>query len=602
MNRNHILLIGPPNIGKSVIFNHLTGLNVSCANYAGTTVEFVAGKTRIGSREWLLVDVPGTYTLKATNQAEQVAVDMLRGDHRHRSSSSCAHCQDDTDVCAEDLSARPAAVICVVDANNLESSLYHLLQVMEYGLPTVAALNRIDLARDKNIEIDVDKLSGHIGVPVVPMVAIEKKGFPELVAAVERQLQSHEKHFRPQWTSEDTDLWKKAEELTKSVCKSGRGKAPVPRRRIWGEKLVQPWPGLPLAFVILVLSFALIVGIGMQLRQLVLLPVFRGLIIPQIIAAVEALVAPGMLRNILVGEYGFLVKGIEWPFTLVMPYVLSFYGVMAALEDSGYLPRLGVLLDGLLNKIGLQGSSIIPLLLGYGCGIPGILAGRALSSGKERLIIATMICMAIPCISQTGAFIAMLSERSVTVVVAVFVVSFAAIILTGLIMDRLMRGAPPLTLMEIPELLPPRPGVLGKKIWVRLKHYVTDGALPMVAAVGIAAVLYETGVMAAVGRFLSPLVVHWLLLPEEASIPLVLGIMRRELAVLPLIEMDLTTMQLFVGAVVGLFYVPCIAIVATLAREFSIKTAFFILLLTSSTAFIIGGIFARMTFLSYIFF
>lgn len=599
MTKTHILLIGPPNIGKSVIFNHLTGLNVSCANYAGTTVEFVAGKIKIGSTELLLVDVPGTYTLKATNQAEQVAVDMLSGRHRTGSTATCAHCQEDTDVCAEDLSEKPSAVICVVDANNLESSLYHLFQVMEYRLPTVVALNRIDLARDKNLDIDVDTLSAELGIPVVPMVAIEKKGFSALRTAVARLVETPEKP-RVSWDPGSTDLWKKAEDLTRRVCASGRDN-PLSRRRAWGERLVQPWPGLPLAILILLLSFALIVGIGMQLRQLVLLPLFRGLIIPQIVYVVELLVAPGILRNILVGEYGFLVKGIEWPFTLVMPYVLSFYGVMAALEDSGYLPRLGVLLDGLLNKIGLQGSSIIPLLLGYGCGIPGILAGRALSSGKERLIIATMICMAVPCISQTGAFIAMLSERSVTVVLAVFLVSFIALILSGVIMDRLLKGPRPVTIMEIPELLPPKAGVLAKKIWVRLKHYVTDGALPMVVAVGIAAVLYETGIMAAVGRFLSPLVVHWLRLPEEASIPLVLGIMRRELAVLPLIEMDLTTMQLFVGAVVGLFYVPCIAIVATLAREFSIKTAFFMLLLTSTTAFLVGGLFARMTFLSWIF-
>ncbi len=599
MNKNHILLLGPPNVGKSVIFNHLTGLNVSCANYAGTTVEFVAGKTRIDDRNMILVDVPGTYTLSATNQAEQVAVDMLQGRHKPGSKTSCPHCRQDTDVCADDLSSQAAAVICVVDANNLESSLYLLMQVLEFNLPTVVALNRIDLAQDKNLNIDHNKLSGILGVPVVPMVAIEKKGFPDLEKALSRQINSPSKPLIS-WTPGKADLWKTAEEMTEKVCSSGLDKA-LSRRRQWGQKLIHPWPGLPLAILILLVSFALIVGIGMQLRQLVLLPLFRGLIIPQIVQVVEALIAPGIVRNIMVGEYGFLVKGIEWPFTLVMPYVLSFYGVMAVLEDSGYLPRLGVLLDGLLNRIGLQGSSIIPLLLGYGCGIPGILATRALSSGKEKIMIATMICMAIPCISQTGAFIAMLSERSVTVVAAVFAVSFAALIMAGLIMDKVLRGPRPLTIIEIPELLPPRADVLTKKIWVRLKRYITDGALPMVIAVGIASVLYETGIMSAVGNFLSPLVVHWLRLPEEASIPLVLGIMRRELAVLPLIEMDLTTMQLFVGAVVGLFYVPCIAIVATLAREFNVKTAFFMLILTSSTAFLAGGIFARMEFLSVIF-
>ncbi len=597
MSKTHVLLMGPPNVGKSVIFNHLTGLSVSCANYAGTTVEFVAGKSRIDGRDVVLVDVPGTYTLNATNQAEQVAVDMLSGRHKPGTESTCSHCREESNVCADDLGEAPAAVICVVDANNLESSLYLLFQVLEFGLPTVVALNRVDLARDKNIRIDWDLLSRHLGVPVVPTVAVEKKGFAELKAKL-KDLLAHPFQPRVNWTADKH--WEMAEKLTREVV-SGEGVRSASRRRRWGEKLVQPWPGLPLALIILVLAFAAVVGIGMQLRQLVLLPIFRGMIIPQIVAGVQAVVPPGTIQNIMIGEYGFLVKGIEWPFTLVMPYVLSFYGVMAVLEDSGYLPRLGVLLDGLLNKIGLQGSSIIPLLLGYGCGIPAIMATRAMATGKERIIIATMICMAVPCIAQTGAFIAMLAERSVGVVAAVFALSIFALILTGVFMDKVLRGPRPLTIMEIPELLPPRRDVLLKKIWIRLKRYVTDGALPMVVAVGIAAVLYETGIMAAAGRFLSPLVVHWLQLPEEASIPLILGIMRRELAVLPLIEMDLTTLQLFVGATVGLFYVPCIAIVAILAREFSIKTALYMLLITSTTAFLIGGIFARLDLVARLF-
>ncbi len=597
MSKAHVLLMGPPNVGKSVIFNHLTGLSVSCANYAGTTVEFVAGKAGINDRDVVLVDVPGTYTLNATNQAEQVAVDMLRGQHKPGTQSTCSHCREESDVCADDLGSAPAAVICVVDANNLESSLYLLFQVLSFGLPTVVALNRVDLARDKNIHIDWEGLSRSLGVPIVPMVAVEKQGFQELKNEIRNAL---DRPFEPRLDWSQEKHWSMAEKLSREVT-TGKPAQNSSRRRRWGEKLVQPWPGLPLAIIILAISFALIIGIGMQLRQLILLPFFRDLVIPQIVAVVQAFVPPGTIQNIMVGEYGFLVKGIEWPFALVMPYVLSFYGVMAALEDSGYLPRLGVLLDGLLNRIGLQGSSIIPLLLGYGCGIPGILATRALATGKERLIIATMICVAVPCISQTGAFIAMLAERSVSVVVAVFGLSFLALILAGLIMDKALKGPRPLTIMEIPELLPPRRDVLAKKIWIRFKRYVTDGALPMVVAVGIASVLYETGVMAAAGRFMSPLVEHWLLLPQEASVPLILGIMRRELAVLPLIEMDLTTLQLFVGATVGLFYVPCIAIVAILAREFSIKTAIFMLIATSATAFIIGGIFARMEFLAWIF-
>ena len=433
---------------------------------------------------------------------------------------------------------------------------------------------------------------------MLPMVAIEGKGLDALYNSLEELLKNPSKPAID-WKPGTVDLWKKAEDISYKVLRK-TGTAVESRRLIWARRLVSPWPGLPLALLIMLASFALIVGVGMQLRQQILLPLFAGIIIPQIVSAVEALIPAGIVRNIMVGEYGFLVKGIEWPFALVLPYVLSFYAVLSVLEDSGYLPRFGVLLDGLLNRIGLQGTSIIPLLLGYGCGIPGILASRALSTGKERLMIATMICMAVPCISQTGAFIVMLSERSVSVVLAVYLLSLAALFFTGLIMNRFIKGPVPLTIIEIPELLPPRGHVLIKKTWVRLKHYVMNGALPMVIAVAIAAVLYETGIMASVGSMLSPLVVHWLKMPEEASVPLILGIMRRELAIIPLIEMELTTLQIFVGAVVGLFYVPCIAMVGTLAREFSVKIAFFMLFLTTFTAFLMGGVFARMEFLSII--
>ncbi|WP_035244805.1 ferrous iron transporter B [Desulfonatronovibrio hydrogenovorans] len=594
MEGNHILLMGPPNVGKSVIFNLLTGLDAACANYSGTTIDFMVGRIKKRTDGLFLVDVPGTYTLNAANQAELVAVNMLRGKHGPGFQPGFMHCSDGSGDYSCALSPAPVAVVCILDANNLESSLYLLLQVLEFGLPTVAVLNRMDLARDRNLVLDTKKLSRELGIPVIPMVAVRGIGLSGLEDRLNRVI-SDSSSERTQ-SFDVSGRWRRAEDLTRQVSRHGPEKS-MSKRRLWGQRLIRPWPGLPLALLILVLSFGLVVGLGMQLRQLVLLPLFRQGIIPVIVLGVEALNLPLLPRNILVGEYGFLVKGIEWPFTLVMPYVLSFYGVMALLEDSGYLPRLGMLLDGLLNRIGLQGSSIIPLLLGYGCGIPGILASRSMSSDRERLTVAAMICLAIPCISQTGAFIAMLSERSVTVVAGVFLISVLALILAGIIADRVLKGPRPLTIMEIPELLIPRGDVLLKKIWVQLKRYLTKGALPMILAVGVASILYETGIMAMMGSLMSPLVVHWLRMPEEAAVPLILGIMRRELAVLPLIEMEMTTMQLFVGAVVGLFYVPCIAIVATLAREFSAKTALAMLLLTSMVAFLAGGIIARMEFL-----
>lgn len=591
-----VLLMGPPNVGKSVLFNRLTGLNVSCANYAGTTVEFAAGKTKLGKTEVSLVDVPGTYTLEATNEAEMVAVDMLSG--KSMLSKSGSYCSGSSCQLADIASSGPSAVLCVLDAGNLESSLYLLFQVLEYNLPVVAALNRLDLADEKGDIIDTSFLSRELGLPVVPTVAVEGKGFEELKSALRSVL---EKGKSPspvlRIKKEKGFLWPLAEELAQKALRRNFGDGgqvwQPGRRQKWGVLLLRTWPGLPLAFVILLLTFGMVVGLGMGLRQFILLPVFRGLIIPGIMEGVQGVVAPGFVQNMLIGEYGFLVKGLEWPFALVMPYVLSFYFALALLEDSGYLPRLGGLLDGLLNRIGLRGSGIIPLLLGYGCGIPAILATRALDSRKERLIITTMICLAVPCISQSGALIALLSERSVGLVLVIFIFSFLVMAAAGLLLDRLLKGARPPMVMEIPELLLPRVDVLGKKVLMRLKLYVMDGALPMVGAVALAALLFESGIMAYLGVALRPLVSGWLGLPQEAAVPLVLGIMRREMAVLPLLEMDLTLLQLFVGAVVGLFYVPCIAIAATLAREFNLSIAAGMLLLTSSLAFLVGGIFFR---------
>ncbi len=575
-----ILLIGAPNVGKSVIFNRLTGMDVSVANYAGTTVEFARGIGRIGEFEATLVDVPGTYTLSATNEAERVAIEML---------------------------SRPVdLVIAVADAVNLESSVYLVLQVLARRQPTVVVLNRIDVAAARGIAVDAAELSRRLGVAVAPTVAVTGKGFAQLhqlVAQTLREPPPAAGALHSATTTETAGLWPLAEEIAQAVhtvpaASQTARRRPFSlrrgsRRRFDSEALVRPWPGLAVALLVLALAFGLIVGLGMGMRQLLLLPIARGYLFPLLTAAVTRAIGPGLFQNILIGEYGLLIKGIEWPFTLVLPYVLSFYLAISLLEDSGYLPRFAVLLDGLLSKIGLRGSHSISLLLGYGCAIPGILSTRAMGSRRERLIVATLISLAVPCISQTGALFALLAESSVWLVVALFGLSFLVMIIAGLITDRLLPGARSQLVFELPELLMPRPAVMLQKLLARARNYLTDGALPMVVAVGVAALLYESGLLAQIGVLLAPLVTGWLRLPQQAAVPLLLGVVRRELTVLPLLDMPLTRLQLFVGATVGLFYVPCIAVVATLGREFGVRTAIGMLLLTTGTAFLLGGAIAQ---------
>jgi len=591
---NHrVLLMGTPNVGKSVIFNCLTGMNVRVANYTGTTVDYTRGIANLGSHRIDLIDVPGTYSLCATCEAEEVAVQMVCG----KSDSSCPLPAPSSSCCSEKgalpletTSEKPSLIIYVLDAGNFESGLYLLLQLLELDVPLIVALNRSDLARKKGFLIDITGLSSILHVPVIPTVAICDEGIEQLKVQLQEALEKPEKISRP-----DNNLaatWENVELLSDRVLRRV-GSSENTKKDIWDQRLTNPWPGLPLAGGILILIFAAIVGIGMGLRNFILLPFFRELIIAPLAGFVSQIIPPGVIQNILIGEYGFLVKGIEWPFTLVLPYVLSFYFVLSILEDSGYMPRLALLLDGLFNRIGLPGSGVIPLMLGYGCGIPAIMATRALSSRKERLIVTLLVCLAVPCISQTGAFISLLAASSALVMVAVFLFGAVVMVAAGLILNYALKGERVDTISEIPDLLLPRYSVVFKKVWLRLKLYITDGALPMIGAVAGAAVLYETGLMSAWGRAISPLVTGWLRLPEEAAAPLALGILRRELSVLPLLDMELTLLQLFTGAIVGLLYVPCIAIVATVAREFNIATAAGVLLLTTSLAFLIGGIVTR---------
>lgn len=275
----------------------------------------------------------------------------------------------------------------------------------------------------------------------------------------------------------------------------------------------------------------------------------------------------------------------------MLPYVVSFYIVLALLEDSGYMPRLAALLDSIFKKIGLQGAAMIPFILGYGCAIPAIMGTRSLSDRRERKVVSTLIAIGVPCISQTGAFISLLGARSFFLVIALYLLSLAAIFITGRIFMRFSPEPPEPLAMELPPLLWPEFRTVSRRTWYRLKSTINDALVPLTIVVAITAILYETGGLHYIGNLLSPLVVKWLGLPAEASVGLIAGIVRRELAVLPLLDMNLTTGQLFVGAIVALFYMPCAAVFGVLASEFSVKEAIGVGLITIFLAFTIGGVF-----------
>lgn len=555
-----VLLMGNPNVGKSVIFSKLTGFDVMTANFSGTTVSYTKGKLKYKGDECEIIDVPGTYSLEASSDAEKVALDML---------------DEGADL-----------IICVLDATNLERNLYLAIDLMKRGMPVVYALNMLDVSQRQGMQIDSKKLSVKLGSPVVETVAVKGKGVEELKEFI----------FDPKFKSEGVDIqdispeekWDLASEIFNFVKEDSNKKENIVDRI--GELTIKPLSGIPIAIFVLSATLGVVVGGGKALRALILLPVTDNYIIPFISRVVSSVVPEGMFLDILIGEYGVLIKMVEWPFALILPYVTLFYIVISILEDSGYLPRLGVLVDSILRRIGLPGGNIVPFIMGYGCAVPAILGTRASTSKKERLILASLISIAVPCTAQSGAFFTLLGDRSVFALIFVYGISFLGMIVIGVLLKRLIPGKTSPTLIEIPNLLVPDMKSLVKKIYIRLRHFVFEAQVPMAIGILIAALIAETGAIVFLGRIMEPLAVNWLGLPREASLALLLGIIRRELAVMPLLDMNLRTSQVIVGSTVALFYLPCLSVFAVLYKEFKIKYASLIVLATLVMAFGVGGI------------
>lgn len=554
-----ILLMGNPNVGKSVVFSKLTGVHVESSNYAGTTVDYKTGEIKFGTKESIIIDVPGTYSLEATSEAEQVAVDLLN---------------EGAD-----------AIICVLDATNLDRNLDLALQLREYNIPIVYSLNLTDVAERQGIKIDVEKLSEDLDAPVIPTIAIKNIGLRDILM---KAYQLKGKEIEPVEKLDYDQRWKRISEISKRVeSKVEVEKGFIDKLENW---TIQPWPGIPMAIVVLLLSIGAVVGLGKGLRALILLPLVRDIYAPLITNLVSQLVAPGIFRNMLVGEFGVLIIGVEWPFALILPYVSLFYMVFSFLEDSGYLPRVAVLADGVLRRMGIQGGNIIPLMMGYGCAVPAIIGTKAATTYKERIIVATLVSFAIPCASQSAAFMALLGDRSIFALIFMFLLSLLVLFTVGIIMNKIIPGQGQPMLLEVPNLLFPDKDAFLKKFKLRMRHFLLDAEGAMLIGIAVAAVVAETGILNSFSNLIEPLVEGWLGLPREASLSLLLGVIRRELAVLPLLDMDLTMLQLLVGSTVALFYLPCLSVFGVLTKEFSLKVAVIIGISTIFSAFFFAGI------------
>jgi ferrous iron transport protein B len=561
-----ILLMGNPNVGKSVIFSRLTGVRVVVSNYPGTTVSYTRGETKLGEDTAEVIDVPGTYTLEPTSEAEEVASEMLRtGD----------------------------VVVNVVNATNLERNLYLTLQLLEKGVPVVVALNMWDDTKHLGIDINLDKLRELLGVPVVPTVAVTGEGIKKLVENI------------PKATSPRLPVRRRNQRWAAVGGIIDQVQHVTHRHHTWRESLsdasVKPLSGGLMALVVLAASFIVVRFIGEGLIGYVFDPLFDNLWAPVLMRLSALLGGGGFLHDIVIGRliggevdflqsFGLLSSGLYIPFGVVLPYVVSFYLVLSILEDVGYLPRLAVMVDTLMHRLGLHGYAIIPTLLGLGCNVPAVMATRILESKRERFIAATLISIAIPCAALQAMIFGLVGARGAQYVVIVYGTLFLVWIILGVILRLSVRGFTPELLIEIPPYRLPQWRAMLQKLWMRVYGFLAEAIPIILGAVLVINILYFLGVFEAIANFTAPVITNFLGLPKEAVTAVVIGFLRKDVALGMLAPLALSTKQLVVGSVVLAMFFPCIATFVVLLRELGVVNMLKSTGIMIAAALITGGI------------
>lgn len=570
MKNRKILLMGNPNVGKSVVFSRLTGVNVIQSNYPGTTVGYTRGHLNIGQSEMDLIDVPGTYSLSPSCKAEEVARDMFFDED-------------------------PELIINVVDATNLERNLYLTLQILEKGIPTVIVLNMWDAAKRKGVHLNLGKLQETLGIKVVTAVAVTGEGIKELVDIVNGITLNPEGNVSSIPKMDDDKKWAFIGQMLSEVQKIEHRHPSILERL--EDASVKPVSGIIIALIVLFIVMQVIIGLGEFLINYILDPLYYQFYGPFITSAVENSIPSGFIHDILIGSgyeyetsFGLLTTGIYVIFSVVLPYILSFYLVLGFMEDFGYLPRLAVLLDSIMHKLGLHGYATIPIILGFGCNVPAMLSTRILEGKREKFIAATLVAISVPCMAQTAVIIGLLGQYGIQYIIMVYGTLLIVFTILGSALNLILKGESPEIFFEIPPYRIPHMKTLLKKTWMRVRGFLLE-ALPFVF-LGILAIniLYLIGVMGAISSLLAPIMSKMLGLPNQAIDALIMGFLRKDLATAMLAPLELSPNQLVVACTVLATSFPCIATFIVLIKEIGIKDMLKTIFIMLSIALITGTI------------
>ncbi len=593
-----IVLVGNPNVGKSVFFNALTGIYVDVSNFPGTTVDISHGK--FGGD--IVMDTPGVYGISSFNDEEKVARDVI-------------------------LSAD--IIVNVVDAVHLERDLFLTLQVIDTGIPMVIVLNMMDDVRKQGIRIDLKKLESELGVPIIPAVAVKGVGIKEVkeklyAAQVGKQPNYVRKaiHGIVDDTCSQADALLIAEgdihvsarhktmprEHRETIYQARRERVNEIVDRIVlithegsslstkiGRMMLRPISGSIILAVAVTLMYYLIgVFVAQDIVDITEDLIMRGYYEP-IVRNVVGLFIPeySILGAYLIGEFGILTMTVTYVFGLLLPLVLGFYFIMSIMEDSGYLPRLATLIDRIMNMVGLNGRAVIPMILGFGCVTMATISTRLMGSERERTIAVALLGLAIPCSAQLGVIAGLLAGIGAKYIVVYILVMLLTLGVVGKALHMILPGKPTDLLIDLPPIRLPRLDNVLTKMMTKSVAFIKEAAPIFALGAAIVTTLEVTNVLVIIQDALAPLTTGILKLPKETANVFIMGLIRRDFGAAGLANMVLEPAQMIVALITITLFVPCIASVIVMFKERGKLEGALIWLGSWVAAFAIGGIVAQ---------
>lgn len=630
-----IALVGHHNVGKSVIFHHLTGLYVTVANYPGTTVEIAKGQGR--ELTVTVVDTPGIAALPPQTADEWATARVL-------------------------FQEQLCAIVQVGEAGNLRRTLLLTTQLAELGVPLVLVLNMMDEARSLGMEVDCRRLEARLGLPVVAAVAIRGEGIPLLTerlgaprrprfrldygetieAALARtqallpEARIDERALALAWLSGDpmAEEWLgahlDADTLDKlKACREAAQLASVEplstsiqRTRLafveqaaqsvlvdsgsasgsfgvrLGHLATHPVWGIPLLLAALYIVYEFVGRFGAStLVGLLEEDLFGNLLNPWVSEQVRRWSPAPFLTDLLVGDYGLWTVGMTYALALILPIVSTFFLAFGILEDSGYLSRLVVVSNRVFRTLGLNGKAVLPMVLGLGCVTMATLTTRILESRRERLMVTFLLALAVPCSAQLGVVMGMLGRVSLTATMIWAGFVTGVLLVVGWLAARVLPGERTPLLIALAPLRLPVLGNVLTKTFARLEWYLKEVVPLFLFGTFLLFALDKLGALPWLVEAGKPLVKDWLGLPAEASAAFLMGFLRRDFGATGLFALEsanlLSARQAVVGMVTITLFIPCLASIMIIVKEHGGRTAAGMVALIFPLAFLIGGLLNR---------